>query len=99
MSDDKEYVNEVVWDDYKAGDSITGILVDHLSNIGEYKNNLYKIKSDDDKFYSVWGCSKLDEQMEKLKVTVGMKIEITFNGLVRTSNGYDMKDFSVIIID
>ena len=39
MSDDnKNYVNEVVWKDYEAGDSVEGILVDILENMGKFGN-------------------------------------------------------------
>lgn len=97
-NNDKDYVNEEVWKDYKAGDSITGILVDILENMGEYGNTIYKIRTEDS-FMAVWGSKDLDEKMRKQKVSVGMKIGITFNGLLRTSNGFDMKDFTVIVID
>lgn len=95
---DEEYVNEITWNDYKAGDSLTGILVDSLSNMGRYGNNLYKLQNDDG-FYRVWGNFKLDELMKKNKVSIGMTIRITYNGLVRTGNGHDMKDFTVLVLD
>lgn len=60
MSDnnDKDYVNEVVWKDYKTGDSVKGILVDILENMGKYGNRLYKIRSDD-AFVAIWGVEIL----------------------------------------
>lgn len=93
-----EYVKELVWDDYKSGDRLEGILVDILSGIGEYGSTLYKLQNDDG-FYAVWGSSKLDEQMNKVGVQIGMRIRIAYNGLIRTANGFDMKDFTVIILD
>ena len=98
MSDDKEYVKESVWEDYKAGDYVEGILVDSLSNMGQYGNNLYKIRTSDS-FVAVWGSKDLDDKMKKQNVGIGMRIRITFNGLIRTSNGFDMKDFTIIVID
>lgn len=100
MSNDEsnEYVKEYVWDNYTAGDSLEGILVDSLCNVGEFGSNLYKIRTDD-AFYAVWGSSDLDKKMNKQKVGIGMKIRITFNGLIRTSNGFDMKDFTVEVLD
>jgi len=95
---DKNYVNEKVWNDYQAGDSIEGILVDILENIGEYGNRLYKIRTGD-AFMSVWGSKDLDDKMDKQEVGIGMKIRVTFNGFIRTSNGYDMKDFTVVVLD
>lgn len=95
---EEDYVKEYTWNDYKKGDSLTGILVDSLSKMGKYNNNLYKIQNDDG-FYAVWGNKKLDEQMNKLNVQIGQRIQITFNGLIRTSNGFDMKDFTVIVLD
>lgn len=96
--ENKDYVNEEVWKDYKAGDSIEGIVVDILEDMGEYSNTIYKIRTTD-AFMAVWGSKDLDEKMKKQEVCVGMKIRITFNGLLRTSNGYDMKDFTIIVID
>ena len=95
---DKDYVNEIVWKDYRAGDNVTGILVDVLENMGEYGNRIYKIRTDD-AFVAVWGSKDLDKKMDKLEVSAGMKLQITFNGLIRTDNGYDMKDFTVIELD
>ena len=39
-NNDKNYVNEVVWKDYKAGDKVEGIVVDILENMGEYGNRI-----------------------------------------------------------
>lgn len=95
---DNEYVKEDVWKDYQAGESVEGILVDILENMGEYGNTIYKIRTRD-AFMAVWGSKDLDEKMQKQKVSIGMRIEIIFNGLLRTSNGFDMKDFTVVVID
>ena len=63
MSDDnKNYVNGVVWKDYTAGDSVEGILVDILENMGKFGNRLYKIRTDD-AFVAVWGSNDLDKKM------------------------------------
>ena len=97
-NNDKNYVNEVVWKDYKAGDKVEGIVVDILENMGEYGNRIYKIRTDN-AFVAVWGSKDLDKKMDKLKVSAGMNIEITINGLIRTDNGFDMKDFTVIVLD
>ena len=66
--------------------------------MGEYGNRIYKIRTDN-AFVAVWGSKDLDKKMDKLKVSDGMNIEITFNGLIRTDNGFDMKDFTVIVLD
>ena len=95
---DNEYVKEEVWKDYQAGESVEGILVDILENMGEYGNTIYKIRTRD-AFMAVWGSKDLDEKMQKQKVGIGMRIEIIFNGFLRTSNGFDMKDFTVVVID
>ena len=95
---DKAYVNESVWEDYGAGDSIEGILVDILYNVGEYNNTLYKIRTSD-AFVAVWGSKDLDDKIGKQNVSVGMKIRVIFNGLKRTSNGFDMKDFTIVVLD
>ena len=97
-SDSSEYVDELVWEDYSKGDSLEGILVDVLEDMGEYNNRLYKIQNDE-ALYAVWSNYKLREQFKKLKVSIGMRIRIVYNGLVKTGNGFDMKDFSVIVLD
>ena len=94
----KEYVKEEVWKNYQPGDSITGILVDILYDMGEYGNRLYKIRASD-KVVAVWGSKDLNEKMDKQSITIGMRIEVTFNGLIRTSNNFDMKDFTVVVLD
>ena len=93
-----EYVKEYTWTDYKLGDYLEGILIDILHNMGEHKNNLYKLQTVEG-IYAVWGSYKLDEQMQKQKVQIGMNIRITYNGLIRTGSGFDMKEFTIIIID
>ena len=98
MTDNKDYVKERVWKDYSAGDCVEGIVVDVLENMGTYGNRLYKIRTSD-AFVAVWGSSDLDKKMDKLDVGPGMKVSITFNGLIHTDNGYDMKDFTVIVLD
>ena len=99
MADDKEYVKEEVWKDYHAGDSIEGIIVDILHNVGQYNSTLYKFHSDDDKFIAVWGSTDINKKMQKLEVSIGMRVKITYNGLIRTENARDMKDFTVEIND
>lgn len=96
--EEKKYIDEKVWKDYKKGDSVSGILVDILYNVGEYGNRIYKIQSDD-VFLVVWGSSDLDKKMDKLEVGIGMKVKVIFNGLVHTENGFDMKDFTVVVLD
>ena len=98
MTEDKQYIKEEIWKDYNPGDKIEGILVDILEDIGEYNNTLYKIRTID-AFIAVWGSKDLDEKIEKQKINIGMNLRITFNGFLKTSNGYDMKDFTVEIID
>ena len=94
-----EYVKEHVWKDYETGESITGVLTDIMEDMGEYSNRLYKIKGDDDEFIAVWGSVDLDEKIDKQEIGIGMKIRVTYNGLIHTSNGFDMKDFTVEILD
>lgn len=96
MSD--EYVKEITWEDYSAGDKLTGIVVDILYGVGKFANTVYKIQNDD-AIYTIWGSQKLNEQMSKINVEIGMNISITYNGLIRTANGFDMKDFTVINTD
>ena len=95
--EEKKYIKERVWE-YEPGDSVRGIIVDLLYDVGEYANRVYKIQTEDE-FLSVWGSSDLDKKMDKLKVSIGTKVKITFNGLVHTENGFNMKDFTVVVLE
>ncbi len=61
-------------------------------------NTLYKIRTHDE-FVVVWVSKDLDNKISRQNVGIGMKLLITFNGLMCTDNGFDMEDFSVEILD
>ncbi|OED29924.1 hypothetical protein [Methanosphaera sp. WGK6] len=74
---------------------IQGIVVDKLENIGKYKSKLYKIQ-DKTIIYNIWGKTQLDRLMET--VMIGDKIQITYNGLIKTKK-FKMKKYTVKIIN
>ncbi|RAP49892.1 MAG: hypothetical protein BZ133_06835 [Methanosphaera sp. SHI613] len=60
---------------------------------GNFIINIYLILTDDNKKIKVFGCTHLDELMDE--VAINDYIRITYNGLKKTSNGYNMKIFNV----
>lgn len=70
-------------------DSIEGILIDKLSNVGRYKSNLYKIQ-DDDTIYCIWGRFHLDILMKT--TLIGDKIFLKYVG-VEEINDHKMKRY------
>ena len=79
----------------EEGESLEGILVEKLENIGKYNSNLYKIKTNN-KIVEVWGKKQLDSLM-KLTEIVDKKI-ITYKGMEQ-ANDFKMKKYELEIIN
>lgn len=76
-------------------ESIHGIIIDKLNNIGRYNSKLYKIQ-DENKIYNIWGSIQLDEIMKT--TAIGDKITLTYKGKIKTSR-YTMKKYKLDITD
>lgn len=79
----------------EEGESLEGILIEKLENVGKYNSNLYKIKTNG-KIVDVWGKKQLDSLMELTKN--GDKIIITYLGL-ETVNDFQMKKYGLEILN
>lgn len=78
----------------EEGETIEGVLVEKLENIGKYNSKLYKIKTEN-KIVDVWGKKQLDALMELAEV--GDKISITYVGLEQV-NDFQMKKYELELI-
>ncbi len=79
----------------EEGESLEGILVEKLENIGKYNSNLYKIKTNN-KIVEVWGKKQLDSLMKLTEI--GDKIIITYKGMEQ-ANDFKMKKYELEIIN
>lgn len=79
----------------EEGESIEGVLLEKLENVGKYNAHLYKIKSDS-KIIDVWGKKQLDTLMELTKI--GDRIIITYTGLEKV-NDFQMKKYELEILN
>lgn len=79
----------------EIGETIEGILIEKLDNIGKYNNKLYKIKSDN-KIINIWGKKHLDALMQVTRI--GDKIKLTYTGLEQV-NEFKMKKYELEIIN
>lgn len=86
--------NEEYWNP-KINESIEGILIDKLKNMGFYKNNLYKIQCEG-KIVNVWGKTQLDSLMKTTQI--GDKILIRYVG-VKLVHDFEMKIYELEILN
>lgn len=86
--------NEEYWNP-EINDEIEGILVDKLSNMGIYKNNLYKLQCGE-KTVNVWGKTHLDSLMKTTQI--GDKILIRYVGL-KPVHDFEMKIYELEILN
>ncbi len=86
-------VDDIFWNP-KEGESIEGILIDKLSDVGEYKSMLYKVKVDD-KIYCIWGKVQLDSIMNS--TSVGDIILLKYVGFDKINN--NMKRYELEILN
>lgn len=75
------------------GDKIEGKLIEIKEYDGEYRSQIYILKTEENKKIKVWGSTYLDNLMDEIKIDD--YIRITYNGNKKTSNGYDMKLFKL----
>jgi hypothetical protein len=87
----KEKVN--MWDPSAAGESIQGIYIDKEEDVGQYKSNMYTLKTSDGEV-KFWGSTVLDNLMEK--VPFSSEVRVTFQGTQPSKSGRNpWKDYRV----
>jgi hypothetical protein len=87
------------WDsknEKKTGDIFVGVLESRNSWVDEGKKKTrYTVKDDTGKFYTLFGVTRLDRELEK--VADGKRIKIVYNGKVETKKGGEAHSFEVFI--
>ena len=73
-------------------DSITGVLLEKLSNIGANESNMYALETKEG-FQKIWGSTVLDNLMAYVKV--GDIVRITFQGKEKNAKNQDVNVFTV----
>lgn len=81
-----------MWKPENEGDIIKGILTKKEQEVGENKNNLYHLETEDGST-SVWGSKGLDDLM--LYVKVGDIVRITYKETKELKGGRTFKVFKV----
>lgn len=84
---------EVFWNP-KADETIEGVVVAKMDDIGKYSSKLYKIETDD-MIYIVWGSYHMDSLFEL--VSCGDLISLKYVGLEKTKN-HKMKKYELEIL-
>jgi hypothetical protein len=91
--DEAELEKPITWEPEIIGETLQGTYIDLEENMGQYKSNLYTIKTSEGEV-KVWGSKVLDELMKK--VDLGLEIRITYNGKQPSKTGKNpWKDFKV----
>ncbi len=85
------------WDEIhefsKAGDEITGVLVNVAAEVGPNESNVYIILKGDIRF-GIWGSAILDRRMAS--VNTGDECKVVYLGLEESpKSGREFKDFKV----
>lgn len=95
-SSDEEWIKVklITWNP-DIGESIQGILKNKKHGVGPYNQNLYTMKTDENKTIDIWGRTQLDNLMEH--VDIGEYIRITFNGSTKTNNDKQMYVYNLEI--
>ncbi|MCE5214587.1 MAG: hypothetical protein LLF83_07710 [Methanobacterium sp.] len=91
--EEKEQVK--MWEPDTVGEFIQGIYIDKEEGVGQFKSNLYTIKTDEAEEIKFWGSTVLDNLMEK--VPLSSEVRITFQGKKPSKTGKKAwKDYKVI---
>jgi len=91
--DEAEQEKTITWEPEIIGETLQGTYIDLEEDVGQYKSNLYTIKTSEGEV-KVWGSKVLDELMKK--VDLGLEVRITYNGKQPSKSGKNpWKDFKV----
>lgn len=91
--EEKEQVK--MWEPEAVGESIQGRFIDKEEDVGQYKSNLYTIKTQEGEEIKFWGSTVLDNLMEK--VPLSCELKIIFQGKQPSKSGRNpWKDYKVM---
>lgn len=83
-----------MWEPDTVGEFIQGIYIDREEDVGQFKSNLYSVKTDTGEV-KFWGSTVLDSLMEK--VPLSSEVRITFQGKKPSKKGKKAwKDYKVM---
>ncbi len=83
-----------MWEPDTVGEFIQGIYIDREEDVGQFKSNLYNVKTKDGEV-KFWGSTVLDSLMEK--VPLSSEVKITFQGKKPSKTGKKAwKDYNVM---
>lgn len=87
---DQEYYDGEVWNP-EPNETLIGMYVDAISNVGQYKQMMYIIDSDrvDGLFDKIFGCTSLDRQMKEIEPNT--VVEIKYLGKNQEKNYHEYR--------
>ncbi|HMK54946.1 MAG TPA: hypothetical protein VK444_09245 [Methanobacteriaceae archaeon] len=92
--DTEEKEKDSMWEPEAIGESIQGIYIEKEEDVGQYKSNLYNLKTKDEGEKKFWGSTVLDELMGK--VPLGHEVLIIYQGKQPSKKGKNpWKDYKV----
>ena len=80
----------------KKGDKIVGILVGNKHGVGQFKKEVWTIKTDDGDV-DIWGCTSLDRNLENLTLRRNA-VEVTYDGDGEATKGNPPHLFTVRVV-
>lgn len=92
----EEDVDEKVkmWEPELVGDFLQGFYIDKEEGVGQFKSNLYTLKTSDGEV-KFWGSTVLDDLL--VKVPLSCEVKIIYQGKKPSKNGKKFwKDFKVM---
>jgi hypothetical protein len=92
--DMEEKEKDNMWEPEAIGESIQGIYIEKEEDVGQYRSNLYTIKTKEEGEKKFWGSTVLDDLMGK--VALGSEVLITYQGKQPSKKGKNpWKDYKV----
>lgn len=94
-SEDEEKEQVKMWEPDAVGESIQGRYIDKEEGVGQFKSNLYTIKTQKGEEIKFWGSTVLDNLLEK--VPLSCEVKIIFQGKKPSKSGKNpYKDYKVM---
>jgi len=88
-----EKITPEVYKFENVGDSITGVLLEKLENIGANNSRMYALETKTHGFCKIWGSTILDDRMSYIKV--GDIVRVTYKGQEKNSKNQDVNLYEV----
>jgi hypothetical protein len=93
-NEEEEKEQTKMWEPVAVGESIQGNYIDKEEEVGQFKSNLYTLKTEKGEI-KFWGSTVLDNLMEK--VPMSSEVKIIFEGTKPSKSGKKpWKDYKVL---